>query len=90
MPIVAKLLKRRSTIEPEIVHMKSDGRLARCPLKRAIGAAVFAVLCGREHNIRKILTHLKAPLSLIIAMILPACKPHQSNWDHPLAAGQCC
>jgi hypothetical protein len=26
---LARLLKRRSAIEPEIGHMKSDGRLAR-------------------------------------------------------------
>lgn len=30
-------LRRRSAIEPEIGHMKSDGRLARCPLKGTIG-----------------------------------------------------
>ncbi len=30
-PMLAKLLKRRSAIEPEIGHMKSDGRLARGP-----------------------------------------------------------
>jgi len=27
-PLLAKLLKRRSAIEPEIGHMKADGRLA--------------------------------------------------------------
>lgn len=37
-------LRRRSAIEPEIGHMKSDGRLARCPLKGTIGDAFFAVL----------------------------------------------
>ena len=77
--MLAKLLKRCSAIEPEIGHMKSDARLARCPLKETIGTAVFAVLCGRGHNIRKILNHLKAPLSLIIAKILPAYKPYQIN-----------
>ena len=72
-PLLARLLRRRSAIEPEIGHMKSDGRLARCPLKGRIGDAVFAVLCACGHNIRKILAHLRALLSLfrqLIAAIL--------------------
>ncbi|KDB04401.1 hypothetical protein U879_06915, partial [Defluviimonas sp. 20V17] len=66
MPALAKLLKRRSAIEPEIGHMKSDGRLARCPLKGTIGDAIFALLCGCGHNIRKILAHLRAILTAIL------------------------
>ncbi len=58
--------------------MKSDGRLARCPLKSTIGDALFAVLCGGGHNIRKILAHLRALLALIIAVILVTCRHHQS------------
>jgi transposase, IS5 family len=50
--------------------MKTDGRLARCPLKGVIGDAIFAVLCGCGHNIRKILAHLRAILALVIAAIL--------------------
>ena len=68
-PLLAKLLKRRSAIEPEIGHMKMDGRLARCPLKGRIGDAVFAVLCACGHNIRKILAHLRALLSLFLQML---------------------
>ena len=70
-PLLARLLKRRSAIEPEIGHMKVDGRLARCPLKGRIGDAVFAVLCACGHNIRKILAHLRALLSLILQLIAP-------------------
>lgn len=65
-------LRRRSAIEAEIGHMKTDGRLSRCPLKGTIGDALFAVLCGCGHNIRKILAHLRALLALIIAAILAA------------------
>ena len=79
-------LRRRSAIEPEIGHMKSDGRLARCPLKGTIGDALFAVLCGCGHNIRKILAHLRALLSLIIAVILAIYRPQQSDQDQPLPA----
>lgn len=53
-------LSRRSAIEAEIGHMKTDGRLSRCPLKDTIGDALFATLCACGHNIRKILAHLRA------------------------------
>ncbi|MBK1637240.1 IS5 family transposase [Rhodovulum adriaticum] len=78
-PTLARLLRRRSAIEPEIGHMKSDGRLARCPLKGTIGDAIFAVLCGCGHNIRKILAHLRALLLLLLTMIRA-----QATWqdDH--------
>ncbi|KMK65087.1 hypothetical protein IMCC21224_112707 [Puniceibacterium sp. IMCC21224] len=45
--------------------MKTDGRLARCPLKGTKGDALFAVLCGCGHNIRKILARLRALLVLL-------------------------
>ena len=63
-------LRRRSAIEAEIGHMKTDGRLSRSPLKGTLGDALFAVLCGCSHNIRKILAHLRALLALIIGAIL--------------------
>ena len=69
-PALAAALRRRSSIEPEIGHMKTDGRLARCGLKGTIGDAIFAVLCGCGHNIRKILAHLRAWLAQIIAAVL--------------------
>ncbi len=68
-PALAKLLKRRSAIEPEIGHMKSDGRLASCPLKGRVGDAIFAVLCACGHNIRKILAHLRVLWGLVIRLI---------------------
>ena len=55
-----KMIKRRSSIEPAIGHMKMDGRLARNPLKGAIGDALHAVLCGAGHNIRLLLKNLRA------------------------------
>ena len=62
-------LRRRSAIEAEIGHMKTDGRLSRCPLKGTIGDAIFAVLNACGHNIRKILAHLRAWLAWIIAVL---------------------
>jgi IS5 family transposase len=54
-----KMILRRSSIEPTIGHMKMDGRLARNPLKGAIGDALHAVLCGAGHNIRLLLKKLR-------------------------------
>lgn len=72
-------LRRRSAIEAEIGHMKTDGRLTRCPLKGTVGDAIFAVLCACGHNIRKILAHLRAWLAWIVATILNAVyHPHAS------------
>jgi len=68
-PTLKRLLRRRSAIEPEIGHMKTDGRLSRCPLKGTTGDAVFAVLCGCGHNIRKILARLRALFALLIAAL---------------------
>lgn len=68
-PRLARLLRRRSAIEPEIGHMKTDGRLARCALKGTIGDALYAVLCGCGHNIRKILAHLRALLTALLATL---------------------
>jgi IS5 family transposase len=66
---IARLLRRRSAIEPMIGHMKNDGRLTRCPLKGATGDALFAVLCGCGHNIRMILRHLRVFLCQLIWLI---------------------
>jgi IS5 family transposase len=71
-PALKKLLRRRSAIEPEIGHMKSDGHLARCPLKGTRGDAIFAVLCGCGHNLRKILNHIGKLLAVLLAMIARA------------------
>ena len=78
-PALAKALRRRSSIEPEIGHMKTDGRLARCGLKGTTGDALFAVLCGCGHNLRKILAHLRALLAQIIAAILNLIWPRQDR-----------
>lgn len=71
-PALKKLLRRRSAIEPEIGHMKTDGRLARCPLKGLRGDAIFAVLCGCGHNLRKILNHIRKLFAFLLAMSIKA------------------
>lgn len=53
------MIHRRSAIEPAIGHMKMDGRVARNPLKGALGDALHAVMCGAGHNLRLILAKLR-------------------------------
>ena len=81
-PALRRDLRRRSAIEPSPMmleplahslatgHMKTDGRLARCPLKGTLGDALHAVLCGCGHNIRLILAHLRALVAEILRIIL--------------------
>ncbi|TRD13720.1 hypothetical protein FEV53_20025 [Palleronia caenipelagi] len=89
---IAKLLRRRSAIEPMTGHMKADGRLTRCPLKGTEGDALFAVLCGCGHNIRMILRHLRVCLCHFIWLITllrgltPGADRHQRL---QIAAGAC-
>jgi len=83
---IAKLLRRRSAIEPMIGHMKNDGRLTRCPLKGTEGDALFAVLCGCGHNIRMILKHLRKVLSQLIWLLT---RLRQINDAEIAAAGPC-
>uniref|UniRef100_A4WPB0 Uncharacterized protein n=1 Tax=Cereibacter sphaeroides (strain ATCC 17025 / ATH 2.4.3) TaxID=349102 RepID=A4WPB0_CERS5 len=85
-PALARALRRRSSIEPEIGHMKADGRLARCFLKGTLGDALFAVLCGCGNNIRKILARLRALLAAVIALVLAMIRQERTDSYRPAAA----
>ena len=74
-PRLTRLLRRRSAIEPEVGHIKTNGRLARCVLKSTIGDAIHAVLFGCGHNIRKILAHLRDFLPAFLASLVQAIAP---------------
>lgn len=67
---IRKALKRRSAIEPEIGHMKSDGLLGRCYLKGSIGDAMNVVLVAAGHNLRKILNQLRICWAYILTTLL--------------------
>lgn len=54
-----KALRRRSAIEPEIGHMKTDGLLGRCFLKGVDGDAMNVLLAGCGLNLRKLLRYLR-------------------------------
>jgi transposase, IS5 family len=66
--------------------MKSDGRLARCPLKGTIGDAIFAVLCSCGHNLRKILADIRALIAAILAAVLIALRPKIDRLNGRIAA----
>jgi len=54
-PILKKLLRRRSAIEPIIGHAKQDHRMGRNFLKGKMGDEVNPILAGAAFNMRKIL-----------------------------------
>ena len=55
---IKKMLKRRQAIEPQIGHMKQEGKLARSFLKGFFGDKLNAILCGVGHNLRFIFRKL--------------------------------
>lgn len=72
------MIKRRSAIEPAIGHMKMDGRLARNPLKGALGDAIHALMWGAGHNPRLILAALRlycARWGLRLSQLLGCLRP---------------
>jgi hypothetical protein len=69
-----KRLKRRSAIEPQIGHMKSDGKLRRNYLKGTVGNAMNAILCAIGHNMRMILRRIKSLFVLIWTCLLRGIK----------------
>ena len=76
---IKKALKRRSAIEPEIGHMKNDGRLDRCYLKGAVGDAINVVMVAAGHNLRKLLNKLRLLwLKIISGLMGYFIKPEQS------------
>ena len=55
-----KQLKRRQAIEPQIGHLKSDGKMGRNYLKGKVGDQLNAILCGVGHNLRMIGRNLRS------------------------------
>jgi transposase, IS5 family len=64
------MIRRRSTIEPAIGHIKTDGKFDRNWRKSALGDAMHAMLCGAGHNIRMILRKLGLLCVFILAALL--------------------
>jgi IS5 family transposase len=74
--IIKRELRRRSTIEPIIGHLKTEGHLGRCYLKGRVGDAANVILSAVGHNFRRILAWLRLLCCLILtALALPISQP---------------
>ena len=62
-------LRRRSAVEPVIVHAKSDHRMDRNYLKGSHGDAINAVLAAAGYNFRRLLAWLRIFLRAWLEMI---------------------
>jgi len=78
-------LKRRSAIEAVIGHLKTDGRMARCRLKGAIGDALNAVLVAAGHNIRLLLR----AMTDVLRQLLTTSRGQPSSATNPWAFADC-
>jgi IS5 family transposase len=68
-PTIRRELRRRSSIEAAIGHMKTDGRLDRNYLLGTEGDAVNALLAAAGYNLRQILRHLRLLFALLMAWL---------------------
>ena len=73
--VIKRELRRRSAIEPVIGHMKIDGHLGRCHLKGRDGDAANVILTAVGHNLRRVLSWLRALLRLILLALWQAFAP---------------
>ncbi len=73
--VIKRELRRRSAIEPIIGHMKIDGHLGRCHLKGRDGDAANVILTAVGHNLRRVLSWLRALLRLILLALWQAFAP---------------
>jgi transposase, IS5 family len=78
-PLIKRLLKRRSAIEPVIGHMKEDGRLGRNFLRNRHGDRLNAILAGVGQNVRLLLRWFERLLRFLLGCLLEACSPRQTS-----------
>ncbi|MGY4183104.1 IS5 family transposase [Bradyrhizobium sp. USDA 4518] len=77
---IKRELRRRSTIEPIIGHLKAEGYLGRCYLKGRAGDAANVVLSAVGHNLRRILAWFRELLRLLLVSLWPTLNcPAQLN-----------
>jgi IS5 family transposase len=63
-------LQERTGRQSAIGHLKADGHLGRCHLKRRAGDAANAILSAEGHNFRRTLAWLRALLRLFLSAIM--------------------
>jgi IS5 family transposase len=69
---IKRELRRRSAVEPDIGHAKSDHRMGCNFLKGSHGDATNAVLAAAGYNFRRLLEWLRLLLCLILAALAAA------------------
>lgn len=55
---IRRIMRRRSTVEPLIGHLKEDHRMRRCHLKGSAGDAINALLAAIGYNFKRLLRWL--------------------------------
>ena len=75
---IKRELRRRSSVEPVIGHLKSDHRMGRNFLAHAQGDAINAVLAAAGYNFRRLLAWLALACPIILAA-LAALRSSQKN-----------
>lgn len=64
--ILKKLLKRRSSIEPVIGHLKNERRMDVNRLKGVLGDQLNVIFSGSAFNLKKVMNHLLLCLKILI------------------------
>ncbi len=70
--VIKRELRRRSSIEPIIGHLKAEGHLGRCYLKGHAGDAANVILSAVGYNFRRILAWLRLLLTFILTALIAA------------------
>ncbi|WP_404385071.1 IS5 family transposase [Caenispirillum salinarum] len=85
-PTMKRELKRRSSIEANIGHMKNEGRLDRNWLLGHAGDAINALLAAAAHNLRLAINALALLLAWILAS-RPSAHAKSDTWPATLTPG---
>jgi len=78
-----KGLKRRSSIEPHIGHLKDDNGMRRCWLKGAHGDARHTVLCAAGHNLRFLMRAIRLFCAWLLCWQLAFATSQRAKITHP-------
>jgi IS5 family transposase len=77
-------LKRRSSIEPHIGHLKDDSGLRRCWLKGAIGDARHTGLCAAGYNLRFLMRAIRFfCVAILFGLLAPMLSYHGESNRQP-------
>jgi IS5 family transposase len=72
---IKRELRRRSTVEPLIGHLKNEGRLGRNYLYGVAGDKINAIMVSAGYNFKLILRWLRFLFSFVLAYLISSLKP---------------